>query len=99
MSLFSQLFSIPGVIRSKRNITSSATSSRQWYGLPTGGQENAHYTYPEWTAAEFDREIHPILPDQGYLEQQHLLVAVKSVEDDESYGKFSIQYLSFHCMG
>ena len=78
---------MPGVVRSKRNSSFSSASSRHWFDLPNGGQENAHYTYPEWSSNDFDQIIHPILPDQGYLQQQHLLIAVKSVEDDESYGK------------
>ena len=76
-----------GVFRSKKNTL--FTSASTWVGLPTGGQEKAHYTYPEWTAAAFEQAIHPIMSDRGYLEQQYLHIAVKSVEDDESYGKMS----------
>jgi phosphatidylinositol-3,4,5-trisphosphate 5-phosphatase 2 len=78
---------LESVVRSKRNSSFSSAASKQWFDLPIGGQENAHYTYPEWAANDFDQVIHPILPDQGYLQQQHLLIAVKSVEDDESYGE------------
>ena len=31
--------------------------------------------------------MQPIFPDRGYLEDQHLQVAVKSSDGDESFGK------------
>lgn len=34
-------------------------------------------------------QLHPIISDHKYLVEQHLLLAVKSVDNDESYGKYS----------
>lgn len=85
-------FCMQGVIRSKRNSAFAAeTSTGPDSHFPgSSGAGQSHCTYPKWTATDFDMGIHPILPDKGYLEQQHMLIAVKSAEDDESYGQFSL---------
>ena len=35
----------------------------------------------------FIHQLYPIIPDHRYLEERHLLLAIKSVDNDESYGK------------
>ena len=33
-------------------------------------------------------QLYPIISDYKYLEEQHLLLAIKSVDNDESYGEY-----------
>ncbi len=40
---------------------------------------------PVWEDAELP-VIKPFIPDRQYLESEHLLVAVRSQDNDESYG-------------
>ncbi|XP_071798602.1 phosphatidylinositol 3,4,5-trisphosphate 5-phosphatase 1-like [Asterias amurensis] len=44
---------------------------------------------PSWSVEEFPR-LTPLLSDYDYLEEQHILVAIKSSESEESYGEFVV---------
>ncbi len=46
--------------------------------------------WPVWKASDPLTSIRPIITEEAYLEQQHLLVMLKSQEGDEPYGKWRI---------
>ncbi|XP_078379073.1 phosphatidylinositol 3,4,5-trisphosphate 5-phosphatase 2A-like isoform X2 [Oculina patagonica] len=52
-------------------------------------ESSGQYSYPEWNK-EVIPSLHPIISDYKYLEEQHLLLAIKSVDNDESYGECCI---------
>ncbi|XP_020611068.1 phosphatidylinositol 3,4,5-trisphosphate 5-phosphatase 2-like isoform X2 [Orbicella faveolata] len=52
-------------------------------------KSSGDYSYPEWSKAVIP-QLHPIISDYRYLEEQHLLLAIKSVDNDESYGECCI---------
>ncbi|XP_031564275.1 phosphatidylinositol 3,4,5-trisphosphate 5-phosphatase 2-like isoform X3 [Actinia tenebrosa] len=47
------------------------------------------YASPEWGRQVLPK-LYPIIPDRDYLQNQHLLLAIKSVDSDESYGECCI---------
>lgn len=51
----------------------------------SGGQHSC----PEWNKEVIPR-LHPIISDHNFLMEQHLLLAVKSADNDESYGECCI---------
>lgn len=53
---------------------------------------------PEWTSRELPQLV-PILPEKDYLEEQHILLAVKTADNMESYGEFTLKViLSLHAL-
>ena len=46
-----------------------------------------NYTQPVWKTSGPVLTIKPIITDQEYLEQQHLLLILKSQEGDEAYAE------------
>ncbi len=46
--------------------------------------------WPVWKASDPLTSIRPIITEEAYLEQQHLLVMLKSQEGDEPYGEWRI---------
>ena len=42
-----------------------------------------------WLLFLFFFQLHPIISDHNFLMEQHLLLAVKSADNDESYGNSS----------
>ncbi|KAK3697934.1 hypothetical protein QZH41_013014 [Actinostola sp. cb2023] len=53
------------------------------------GQGKIMHAYPSW-GSQVLPTLYPIIPDRNYLEDQHLLLAIKSVDNDESYGECCI---------
>ena len=52
-------------------------------------QDSDAHVRPVWCSRDSVIRIAPIIKEQGYLEQQHLLLLIKSQESDEPYGKYS----------
>ncbi|XP_048587954.1 phosphatidylinositol 3,4,5-trisphosphate 5-phosphatase 2A isoform X2 [Nematostella vectensis] len=69
---------------------SNQNSVRDWVKKTTAeSREKTTYAAPSW-GSQVLPHLHPIMPDRMYLQDQHLLIAVKSVESDESYGECCI---------
>lgn len=49
-----------------------------------------NYVRPTWCGREHTAKVKPILPEQDFLEQQHVLVMLKSQESDEPYAECCI---------
>ncbi|XP_077987739.1 phosphatidylinositol 3,4,5-trisphosphate 5-phosphatase 1-like isoform X2 [Glandiceps talaboti] len=62
---------------------SRSSPNRLW---AMGSGYHDYTSSPKWTDKEV-RQLKPILPFFDYLEDQHILVAVKSVDSDEYYGE------------
>ncbi|EDQ87577.1 uncharacterized protein MONBRDRAFT_27082 [Monosiga brevicollis MX1] len=58
---------------------------------------NSDYDYepknPIWAGTDFPRIV-PAVADRAYLEHEHLLIAVKSEDGDESYGEGSLSLMN-----
>ena len=65
-----------GVVRSVPN--------NDW--IPSSADSD-NYTQPVWKTSGPVLTIRPIITDQEYLEQQHLLLILKSQEGDEAYAE------------
>ena len=53
-------------------------------------EEPDNYTQPMWKTSGPVLQIRPIITDQEYLEQQHLLLMLKSLDGDEAYAECCI---------
>ncbi|XP_057300881.1 phosphatidylinositol 3,4,5-trisphosphate 5-phosphatase 2-like isoform X2 [Hydractinia symbiolongicarpus] len=83
----------------KRVITkknSYTNCRRQTDSLFRGSIPSDHktYSYPWWTKTDLV-DLHPVLSDLCYLEDQHLLVAVKGEDGQEYYGECVISMKMF----
>ena len=65
-----------GVVRS--------TPNNDW---TASGDDSDNYTQPVWKTSGPVLTINPIIKEQEYLEQQHLLLILKSQEGDEAYAE------------
>ncbi|XP_065840685.1 phosphatidylinositol 3,4,5-trisphosphate 5-phosphatase 2-like [Oscarella lobularis] len=75
-------------IRSKNSLSQPQRAGRYFMTQYRRDESNGvKYSSPVWGADDFEQKIYPIISAKEYLEQQHLLIAVKSAEGDESYGE------------
>nr|XP_058945495.1 phosphatidylinositol 3,4,5-trisphosphate 5-phosphatase 2-like isoform X1 [Pocillopora verrucosa] len=51
--------------------------------------QEKQYVFPAW-GKEVIPPLHPIISDHKFIEEQYLLLAIKSVDNDESYGECCI---------
>lgn len=72
------------MVKTKKN--NVLDSGKKYYN---DGKSSGQYSYPEWNRAVIP-SLHPIIADHDYLAEQHLLLAIKSVDNDESYGECCI---------
>lgn len=54
---------------------------------------NSSDALPVWKGQEPLAAITPIATEEAYLEQQHILMLLKSLEGDEPYGKYIGQWV------
>ncbi|XP_068685671.1 phosphatidylinositol 3,4,5-trisphosphate 5-phosphatase 2-like isoform X2 [Montipora foliosa] len=64
-------------------------SGKKHFSDSTDSKSGGQYSYPEWNKSVIPT-LCPIISDHDYLAEQHLLLAIKSVDNDESYGECCI---------
>lgn len=75
---------LEGMKRTDRN--NVIESSKKYFHEDESSRQ---YSYPEWSKNVIPH-LSPIISDHNYLVEQHLLLAIKSVDNDESYGECCI---------
>ena len=63
--------------------TVKTVSNNDWKQL----SDSETYACPVWNSRDSLANIKPIFTEEAYLEEQHLLVMLKSQEGDEPYGE------------
>ncbi|XP_065056626.1 phosphatidylinositol 3,4,5-trisphosphate 5-phosphatase 2A-like isoform X1 [Rhopilema esculentum] len=69
------------------HLESKLNSISDWRDRRHSQKDDAVHSYPAWKTDDIPKLI-PALSNQGYLEDQHIQIAIKGEDGHESYGEF-----------